>query len=222
MSQHEFSDLATMRDGVFSTRFSHTHQSSLTSAVRQSSSSFGLMGEESFTAGQGLQDGVVQGGRMNASFSSGGRNSTGGGPGDRSFSLRMGPPSEDDNNPSAQLPLSPLPNGPSSKGGAGGAAADTSKHSARGDNGQQQQHQPDQRQVSFSDTAGMSRDASPFYRTAQQQQQQVLQLLHCNSEENLVQQSGISGNWTGVTRGGYASPAPAIKRSFDSAHPPGT
>lgn len=249
-SHQELSDLNAMRDGVFSTRFSHTHQSSMTSAPRHSSSSFGMMGEDSysmhggravvpglaggdsFTAGQ-LVDGMHN--RINTSFtSSAGRGSSG----DRSFTLARRAPSDSGTPhhsgplPVGSLgPLGPLANGPS-KAGAGmspngmpaaaAAAAPTVAHDSKQGGGisHQQQHQPDQRQVSFSD-AMPGRDASPFYRSAHQQQQQALMRLRCcNSEDEMVQPSGASGNsWPDDAQ--TFTPASAMKGSFDSCNQPG-
>lgn len=232
-----------MRDGVFSTRFSHTHQSSLTSAARKSSSSFGMMGDDfsthgppaavqgfaggdSFTAGQQV-DGIH--GRTNTSFtSSAGRGSSV----DRSFTLARRAPSDGGTPhntgtlPAGPLgPLGPLANGPVQVGAglppngmpiapaaSAAAVAGDSKHGGGG-NSHQQQHQPDQRQVSFSD-AMPGRDASPFYRSAHQQQQQALMRLRCcNSEDEMVVPSAVSGNSWPDDAQAYT---PAMKGSFDS------
>jgi hypothetical protein len=237
-SQHDFSDLAIMRDGVFSARFSHTHQSSMTStAVRHSSSSFGLMGEElsehgattlavdSFTGGH---QGSSTPSKVNASFSSSvGRGSSAA---DRSFTVGRRAVSEElpaGNNPAVAPVPANLPNGLGKAGagpalgaagsGVGGTAAAAPPVSDQKVASGSSQHQPDHRQVSFSD-AVPGRDAnSPSSKAVQHpQQQQLLRLLRCNSDEEMVQPSGNSGNsWPDDIAA--ASPANAtMNKSFQS------
>jgi hypothetical protein len=232
-NQHELTDLTGMRDGVFSTRFSHTHQSSVNGSaqVRNSSSSFGFMGEESysthgqlaatalaldsFTAGQ--VDSVHS--KINTSFSSSaGRASSA----ERSFTMPRQAPSEDGMPHNSGL----LPNGPSkgmvpdpanaAASGAGGLMAGDSKHGGVSTHHQQ----PDQRQVSFSD-AVPGRDSNPFARAQHPQQQQLLRLLHCNSDEQLVQPSGTSGtSWPDDAAAVTPANLP-FKGPFDTCMQPG-
>jgi hypothetical protein len=241
-SQHDFSDLAIMRDGVFSARFSHTHQSSMTStAVHHSSSSFGLMGEEmsdhgpleatalaldSFTRGH---QGDSTPSKITASFSSSvGRASSAA---DRSFSVSRRAVSEElpaGSGPAVGSVPVTLPNGLGRFGpspalgtagsGVGGAAASVPPVSdQKTASGTSQQQQPDHRQVSFSDAIPGQDANSLSSKTAQHpQQQQLLRLLRCNSDEQMVQPSGNSGNsWPDDCAA--ASPANVtIDKSFQS------
>lgn len=226
-NQHELSDLTGMRDGVFSTRFSHTHQSSVNgSQVPNSGSDFGFMGEESysthgqlaatalgvdsFTAGQ--VDSVHS--KINASFSSSaGRASSA----ERSFTMPRQAPCEN-GMPNSNGPSKGVVPGPASTtaAGAAGLMAGDSKHGGLSTH----QQQPDQRQVSFSD-AVPGRDSNPFARAQHPQQQQLLRMLHCNSDEQLVQPSGNSGTSWPDDAAAITPANVAIKGPFDSCMQPG-
>lgn len=231
---HELTDLTGMRDDVASARFSHAHQS-LNSAtqVQRSSSSFGFMGEDLSTHGElgatGL-DSFTAGHKINTSFSasSAGRASSV----ERSFSLPRNAPPSDSGTPShnasslaaAAAAGAPLANGHGKGGGPGLPGGSTGAAVATADaklGSTHQQHQPDQRQVSFSD-AVPGRDGTPSAQRGQQhpQQLQLLRLLRCNSDEQLVQPSGNSGNsWPDEPSVSHAGVG--AKSAFDLSLQPG-
>jgi hypothetical protein len=217
-----------MRADVASARFSHAHQS-LNSAtqVQRSSSSFGFMGEDMSTHGElgtTALDSFTAGQRINSFTSSAGRVSSA----ERSFTLPRNAPS-DTGTPShnagglAAAAGAPMANG-HGKGGPGlpiGSAGAAGTDAKPGNASTHQQHHPDLRRVSFSD-AVPGRDGTPFGQHGQQhpQQLQLLRLLRCNSDEQLVQPSGNSGNsWPDEPPVTHASVG--AKSAFDISMQPG-
>jgi hypothetical protein len=227
-NQHELSDLTGMRDGVFSTRFSATQQSSINSGgVR--SGSFGLMGEESYsTHGQSVPVGMGLGSftagqqvdsvhsKINTSFtSSAGRASSGERP--ASFTMPRTAPSEDAL-PRQPGTAQPAANGPSK----GSALAGSGASGAAGGDTRAQGYVPDQRQVSFSEAVqGHEQQASPFARHVQHpQQQQLLRLLQYHDEQQ-VQPSGNSGSSWPDDAAALTPANVVMKGSFDGYSQPG-